>query len=133
MIDGHRKRLCEARELCLQRGLATWQDDGFVWHVKAAFVCLDQEGPFATIRDYIPRLCTGTIVWELVKDRLLTSEELWLSMGWPVPGLLPADCTSDFPHAQFTDFTRRQHSVLLGNSVHVHMAGAVVLSALMRS
>ena len=122
-----RKRLTWAKKHAANSGYCQIDEAGncFDWSVSAAIINLDVTEGFDSIRiSRLPRLTKSSLLWDLVKGRLLVSEEYWLAMGWPVPGVVPKDVLKDYPH-NLDALTFGQQRMLMGNGMHVVSMGCV--------
>ncbi|CAK0851243.1 unnamed protein product, partial [Prorocentrum cordatum] len=122
-----RKRLTFAKRNAADSGYCQIDDAGncFDWSVSAAIVNLDVTEGFDTTRiSRMPRLTKGSLLWDLVRERLLVPEEYWIAMGWPVPGVVPKSAIRCYPH-DLNAVSFSHHRMLMGNGMHVVSMGCV--------
>ena len=79
--------------------------------------------------NFVPTLLTTYQLYDLARNRLVTSEELWLMHDWPVPGLVSPDLARTFPYV-IDDMPIGHGRKLIGNSMHVASMGCLGLCML---
>ena len=122
-----RRRLGHAKQTSADNGYCQIDENGrcFDWTVPTAIVNLDVTEGFESTRVFrMPRLTKGSLLWCLVRERLLTPEEYWITMGWTIPDIVPHHAVKEFPHDLDT-FPMAKQRTFMGNGMHVHSMGAL--------
>ena len=108
--------------------------NGISWTVDAAIADISQNSEWrrAIHSKATPCLLTKTKLFDMVRMRLLTTDELWLVQGFPRPGMpgVPPEAARDFPCPDILPhgdtpgkITRADEAAMLGNSMHVAAVG----------
>ena len=77
----------------------------------------------------MPRLTGKSLLYDLLKDRCVTLEKYWLSMGWPLSGMVPQRLSKKCPH-DITNIKVPHQKRLTGNGINVLSFGAVAYWAM---
>eukprot|EP00971_Amphidinium_carterae_P080550 1593769-Amphidinium_carterae.4 len=115
---------------CLQRAKFISTNDP-TWHSVTTCFCDISQNPDQRRRmsASIPTLMSSTCLWEAKRDVFVTNTELDISQGYPLHSGWSADCYGRcvrLPASCFASNTasRRKHSELLGNGMHLAVVGA---------
>jgi len=94
----------------------------------SSFVDIAQTPSFSNGGPYFPTFTKNMTICDLgsTPPRLVTSNEMYLSQGHPVPGLgLPDDVTANFSWpGKYIELSRFDRIKLLGNAQHMSSTGA---------
>ena len=117
-------RLQEYKELATTRG----HQRGDCWFVDCALVDLKQTSGFSAAihSDAAPCLLRGSIVSDLVRDRALLLEELFVVQGIPHPAVVGSDACLAFPFEHW-DIEEGESRDLLGNTMHLSAVGSSIM------
>ncbi len=127
-----RSRLRTAAEDAANRGFCQLDPETgkcYDWTVPVAICNLDQSESWNQTRiSCMPRMSKGSILWDMVQDRMILPEEYWVAMGWPVRGFIPSSGTAVCPHdVDGLSFSRAKQ--LMGNGMQIASIGAVCVWA----
>ena len=105
-------------------------EDG-VWNCPVALVNLAQASSHIKQVDTAnaPALMTRSILFDLVRQRMLVDEEYWLIQGYAPPRLLHSRLEHLFP-ARELHLSSKQARHLAGNGMHLTCVGSMILAAL---
>ena len=129
IIPSYRRRVIESQALALEYAYGELVNDSAAdrpdakinWNKDMVLTELNQSMTYTNLyTDHVPRLQRGSVCYDLVRKRLLCPEELWLFMGWPVPGLTQYHASKYFPYSFHDQGPATSNAKqFMGNAVHV--------------